>query len=319
MASRRIEDLVPTAQAKAREHVLRCADAKIELLIYCTLRDPEEQARLFRQGRTPQQVQGKVDQLRSQGFPQLAQTLSAAPGATGAKVTFAGPGESFHQYAMAYDCVPVVKGKPVWQTGGEAGQLWRKVGELGKACGLEWAGEWTKFREFPHFQWTDGRAVQVLMKERFGKKPAAPAAAGAAGLESTAAPAGQPVSLEAAALGLGSESAALRQALDEPFTTFLVFGAQPGVDPAALRDTHDRAVLVAKLRPDRWRTFLVQDPAGLDGDLASLIWPGGDTAPVVLLGIGAGLARARVRTFQLADLVDSLDIAGAFTQGTAGA
>jgi peptidoglycan L-alanyl-D-glutamate endopeptidase CwlK len=304
MASRRIEDLVPEVQSKAREHVARCADAKIELLIYCTLRDAAEQARLFRQGRTPDQIKTKVDQLKSQGFPQLSQLLATAQGEAGAKVTFAGPGESFHQYAMAYDCVPMVKGKPVWQTGGAGAELWQQVGALGKASGLEWAGEWTTFREFPHFQWTNGRAVRDLMKERFGN--AAAAAGHAAGLES------------AAVLGLGSESDALRAALAEPLTTFLIFGVQPGAGAAAVQETFDRAVLVSKLTPDRWRTFLVRNPGDLDGDLANLIWPGGDTAPVVLLGIGAGLDRARVRTFQLADLAESIAILGAFTQGTQG-
>lgn len=115
-----------------------------------------------------------------------------------------------------------------------------------------------------------------------------------------------------------SESDALRTALAEPLTTFLIFGAQPGVDQAALQETFDRAVQVAQLTPDRWRTFLVRNPGGLDADLASLIWPAGDTAPVVLLGIGAGLDRARVRTFQLADLAESIDILIAFTQGTQG-
>jgi peptidoglycan L-alanyl-D-glutamate endopeptidase CwlK len=34
--------------------------------------------------------------------------------------------------------------------------LWKKVGELGKAQGLEWAGDWKKFKELAHFQFTGG-------------------------------------------------------------------------------------------------------------------------------------------------------------------
>ena len=120
-------------------------------------------------------------------------------------------------------------------------------------------------------------------------------------------------------MATASESGALRKALAEPLTTFLIFGAHAGVDKAALQETFDRAVQVAQLTPDRWRTFLVRKPSGLAADLKSLIWPAGDTAPVVLLGIGAGLARDRVRTFQLADLAESIDILSAFTQGTQGA
>lgn len=302
MASRRIEDLVPEVQEKAREHVLRCADAKIELLIYCTLRDVPEQARLFRQGRTSDQVQVKIDQLRSQGFPQLAQALKDAKGESGAKVTFAGPGESFHQYAMAYDCVPMVKGKAVWGTTGESGEIWKKVGELGKKSGLEWAGEWTKFREFPHFQWTGGRSVRDLMQERFGT-------AEGVVLESAAEP---PVSLEAAALGL-SESDALRQALDVPNTLFLIFGSQPGASEAALQAAYDTARTIgASFGFGTWSAFWVHEPANLAGDLRNLIWPGGDQSPVVRLSLGTGLQRQRTNTYTLAQVADANGIYDAF-------
>jgi len=316
MASRRIEDLVPAVQEKAREHVLRCADAQIELLIYCTLRDVLEQARLFRQGRTPEQVQAKIDQLRNQGFAQLAKVLAEAKGGQGAKVTFAGPGESFHQYAMAYDCVPLVRGKPVWGTGGEGAALWQKVGALGKASGLEWAGEWTRFREFPHFQWTDGRSVRDLMQERFGQ-PAAPAPAASAagallGLESSAAAEAPPASLGAAALGL-SESDALRQALEVPNTLFLVFGSRPGVPEAALQTAYDAARSIGNsFGQGTWGAFWVRQPAALAADLRGLLWPGGDASPVVRLSLGTGLARQRTNTYSMAQVADSNGIYDAF-------
>ena len=37
--------------------------------------------------------------------------------------------------------------------------LWKKVGNVGKLVGLEWAGEWKKFKEFPHFQYTGGLSI----------------------------------------------------------------------------------------------------------------------------------------------------------------
>src|SRR5687767_14770611 len=186
MASRRLEDLVPEAQEMAKRHILLCAEAGIELLIYCTLRDTHEQARLYRQSRTKEQVQAKMDQLTARGFPALARILKeVGPQKSGPKVTGAGPGESFHQYSRAYDCVPVVNGKPVWSAAGESGKLWAKVGQLGKKCGLEWAGDWTSFREFPHFQLTAGDTVLDLMKAKFG---GAPAIGGPSGAVAAAAP-----------------------------------------------------------------------------------------------------------------------------------
>jgi peptidoglycan L-alanyl-D-glutamate endopeptidase CwlK len=302
MASRRLEDLVPEVRQMAKEHILRCADAGFELLIYCTLRDAQEQARIFRQSRTKEQVQKKADQFIAQGFPALAKILKdVGAQKAGPKVTNAGPGESFHQYNRAYDCVPVLQGKPIWGTGGAGAAIWDKVGKLGKKCGLEWAGEWTTFREFPHFQLTGGLNLEDLMRAKYGTPP--PGALGA------------PMMLGGVGGG-GEESDALRAALGEANTVFLVFGNQPGANPKDVRKTFDLATIVAKsFSPATWRTFLVENPAGLSPDLGNLLWPGGDTSPAVLLKLGTGLNRQRARGFQLAELPDATAIAQALSQG----
>lgn len=97
----------------------------IELLITSTYRDKESQDALYAKGRT-------------------------APGAV---VTNARGGDSLHNYRVAYDVVPVVDGKPVWEA---SSPVWEEVGRIGKECGLEWAGDWKTFRELPHFQYTGG-------------------------------------------------------------------------------------------------------------------------------------------------------------------
>ena len=97
----------------------------IELIITSTLRDNEAQNELFAQGRTK----------------------------AGRVVTNARGGDSFHNYAVAYDVVPVVAGKPIWEA---ENPIWQEVGRIGRECGLEWAGDWRSFREFPHFQFTNG-------------------------------------------------------------------------------------------------------------------------------------------------------------------
>jgi peptidoglycan L-alanyl-D-glutamate endopeptidase CwlK len=124
MASRRIEDLQPLLQVKARYHLNLCAAADIDLLIYCTLRTAAEQAELYARGRTKP---GRI-------------------------VTYAKPGSSAHNFGLAYDCVPLRGGKAVWGAKGADLDLWWHVGRIGKSLGLEWAGDWTKFKEFPHFQ-----------------------------------------------------------------------------------------------------------------------------------------------------------------------
>lgn len=126
--SRDLDDLRPLVAAKARELLARCHAEGIDLLVTKTYRDAEAQAKLFAQGRT-------------------------APGKT---VTRAKPGQSFHNWRVAFDIVPLRHGKPVWDTSGEQGALWEKVGALGELVGLEWAGRWRRFRELPHFQFTGG-------------------------------------------------------------------------------------------------------------------------------------------------------------------
>jgi peptidoglycan L-alanyl-D-glutamate endopeptidase CwlK len=59
------------------------------------------------------------------------------------------------------DVVALVNGKPVWST---TDPIWQKIGEIGKACGLEWAGDWKDFKEFPHFQYTGGLTIAQLQQ-----------------------------------------------------------------------------------------------------------------------------------------------------------
>jgi peptidoglycan L-alanyl-D-glutamate endopeptidase CwlK len=138
--SRSLDDLLPPVRERAQALLTRSAEAGIDLLVTSTYRDMESQAALYAQGRTR----------------------------PGARVTNAKPGQSFHNWRIALDVVPLRQGKPVWGTTGEDGRLWQRIGEIGEACGLEWAGRWKKFREFPHFQFTAGLSIEQL---RAGKQP----------------------------------------------------------------------------------------------------------------------------------------------------
>lgn len=128
ISSRRLEDLHPAVKVRAERLLRLCADEGIDLLITSTFRDDESQNALYAQGRT-------------------------APGRI---VTNARAGQSYHNHRVAFDVVPLRAGKPVWGTTGADLALWQRVGELGEQAGLEWAGRWKRFREFPHFQYTGG-------------------------------------------------------------------------------------------------------------------------------------------------------------------
>ena len=113
---------------RAADFLLRAKMAGLDLLVTCTLRYKAEQAILYAQGRT---TPGKI-------------------------VTWAKPGESWHQSGDAIDVVPMRAGKCVWGTTGADGAMWRAVGAMGEAAGLEWAGRWpAKSREYQHFQYRE--------------------------------------------------------------------------------------------------------------------------------------------------------------------
>jgi len=66
----------------------------------------------------------------------------------GAIVTDAEPGDSFHQYGLAGDVVPLAyKALPNWNP---SGPLWAKIGAIGESLGLTWGGRWSK-PDRPHF------------------------------------------------------------------------------------------------------------------------------------------------------------------------
>jgi peptidoglycan L-alanyl-D-glutamate endopeptidase CwlK len=115
----------------AQQMLYACERAGIDLIVTSTYRDHESQDALYAQGRT---MPGKI-------------------------VTKARAGQSWHNHRLAFDVVPLRNGKPVWSTSGADGELWAKVGEIGKKCGLEWAGDWSRFREYPHFQFTGGKTL----------------------------------------------------------------------------------------------------------------------------------------------------------------
>lgn len=122
--SRKISDLNPFVADLCNKHVKACKADGIELLVTSTYRDKASQAALYAIGRT---APGKI-------------------------VTRANAGQSFHNYRVAYDVVPLVNGKAVWNDG----VLWGKIGAIGKTFGLEWGGDFKAIKDYPHFQYTGG-------------------------------------------------------------------------------------------------------------------------------------------------------------------
>lgn len=122
--SRKLEDLHPKVKTLCEKFIASCAKQGIDVLITSTYRDGESQSALYAQGRT---TPGKI-------------------------VTNAKAGQSFHNWRVAFDFVPLVNGKAQWADT----KLFTKCGEIAEQCGLEWAGRWKRFKELAHCQYTGG-------------------------------------------------------------------------------------------------------------------------------------------------------------------
>ena len=122
--SRNLSDLHPKVKTLCEQFIASCAKQNIDVLITSTYRDAESQNVLYAQGRT---LPGK-------------------------KVTNAKGGQSFHNWRVAFDFVPIVNGKAMWADTA----LFTKCGEIAESVGLEWAGRWKTFKELAHCQQTFG-------------------------------------------------------------------------------------------------------------------------------------------------------------------
>jgi peptidoglycan L-alanyl-D-glutamate endopeptidase CwlK len=132
--SRKIEDLTPVLALLCKQFIDACAEKHIDILITSTYRDFDCQAELYAQGRTK----------------------------LGRRITNARPGYSAHNFKRAFDFVPLVNGKADWKDI----NTFKRCGEIGKALGLEYAGDWKTFREYCHFQFLEGKTLAQLRAEK---------------------------------------------------------------------------------------------------------------------------------------------------------
>ncbi len=136
MASREIRDLSPAMQVLYNKFNDRCRrdiellKQGVAVLLICTYRSSEEQDKLYEQGRT---LPGSIV-TNARGGKSKHNTVNVRGGPA----------------AEAFDVVPVINGKAIWDSHNPA---WQIIGAHGIAVGLKWYGlPGSPFREFPHFQ-----------------------------------------------------------------------------------------------------------------------------------------------------------------------
>jgi peptidoglycan L-alanyl-D-glutamate endopeptidase CwlK len=104
MPNRRIEDLCPEMQLKFAQFKACCEEEGLKFIVTCTTRTQAEQDELYAQGRTK----------------------------PGKKVTWTR--KSQHQTGRAFDFVPVVGGKCIWNDFNLLG----RYGQIAEELGLQW-------------------------------------------------------------------------------------------------------------------------------------------------------------------------------------
>ena len=106
----------------------KLADCGIRVVLTWGYRSIESQNQLYAKGRTAQ----------------------------GSIVTNARGGYSWHNFGLAADYAFVIDGKVTWKG------PWDLFGKVARQCGLEWGGDWKKFTDRPHVQWTRGRTLAQM-------------------------------------------------------------------------------------------------------------------------------------------------------------
>ena len=134
---------IDTLHPKVRELAIKLIEnvkqqLDIDIIVISGLRTFKEQDKLYAQGRY----------------------------ALGKRVTNAKAGESWHNYGLAFDVVPVISGKAIWDT-----DRWSDIGAIGAQLGLVWGGNFKSFKDKPHFEYHPNLSLDMA-KEKFTKSEA---------------------------------------------------------------------------------------------------------------------------------------------------
>lgn len=171
--------LIPEFKARVSTLLQNCRDRGIEMRPSEGLRTPFVQAKYWRQSRSREEIQRKINELRSNDAPFLAHCLDSVGPQHGDPVTNALPGLSWHQWGEALDCFWVVNGNAVWSltkvVNGQNGFM--VYADEAKKLGLEAGLFWTSIVDGPHVQLRKAAnparihsltEINRIMQERFG-------------------------------------------------------------------------------------------------------------------------------------------------------
>lgn len=181
--SRDIEDLVPEFRMEVERLLEACVKDGFTMKPFFTLRTPAEQARLWRQSRTAEEIGAAITTLQDASATFLAGVIEQVGPQAGKRVTNALPGQSWHQWGEAVDCFWLVDRKAEWSSArkveladGNKINGYHLYAQIAKQRNLEPGGLWSKLKDWPHvqlraessptriFAWNE---IDARMRERF--------------------------------------------------------------------------------------------------------------------------------------------------------
>lgn len=126
-------------EEKSMELVEQANKIGIPILITDGFRSIESQNEIYEQGRT----------------------------SSGAIVSYAKGGESYHNYGLAIDFALLNQDDSISydlqrDSNGNGEADWFEVARIGKNLGFTWGGDWRGFKDYPHFEYTLGLSIREL-------------------------------------------------------------------------------------------------------------------------------------------------------------
>jgi peptidoglycan LD-endopeptidase CwlK len=171
--------ILPELRIKVQQLVVRCATRGFEMRPSTGLRDPFDQARLWRQSRSIEEIRSRVQEFRQAGADFLADCIESVGPQHGDPVTNAAPGYSWHQWGEAVDCFWLLAGKAEWSTTKKVGgfNAYKVYADEAEHLGLVAGGHWAKLKDWPHVQLRPDASpartlsaaeIDAAMKAKFG-------------------------------------------------------------------------------------------------------------------------------------------------------
>lgn len=185
-SSRDLGDLVPAMEARVELVYRRCEERGVVMRPFFTRRDPWDQAKLWRQSRSREEIENGgvrgtrigLKQLRQAGAHFLVRVIEEVGPQHGRWATNAPPGLSWHQWDEALDSFWLVDGRAVWGTSrGGAANGYRVYREEALRAGLHIGprGDWPHVQlraESSPYRLMSLGAISEEMERRYARRAA---------------------------------------------------------------------------------------------------------------------------------------------------